>query len=356
MKDAKLTKLPESEIMIEGEIDLETIARFRKKAISELSVNLEVRGFRKGHAPEEIAAKNIGEMTVLEKIAELALAEAYPDWVKKFNLNVIDRPYIRLTKVAPENPIDFSIIVAIAPEIKLPDYRKIASGIKPEPAEEVSPDETEKAIGEIRRQFAYVRANKSMGAQNDIPESEWPELTDEFVKNLGPFDDAAAFRKKIRQHLNEEKERQAKEKNQTKLLDAIIESAEVETPKPLIEYELEKMMFHFKSDLDQAGLPLDKYLGETKRDETSLRAEWRPSAEKRAKVQLVLSKIAEKEDIKIEPKKLAEEVEHAKKHHEDANPERLRAVISLHMQNEAVINFLENLNPNKNKTSGKENQ
>ena len=97
----------------------------------------------------------------------------------------------------------------------------------------------------------------------------------------------------------------------------------------------------FKADIAQMGLQPDEYLKHIKKTWEELRKEWRPDAEKRAKIQLMLQKISLEE--KIEPKKedVEKEIKNLMEHYKGADPERIKAYVEMVLVNDAVIKFLE---------------
>ena len=59
MTNIKITKLPKSEVEIEGEIEADVFEAYFSKALKKLGENIEIDGFRKGKVPRELAEKNI---------------------------------------------------------------------------------------------------------------------------------------------------------------------------------------------------------------------------------------------------------------------------------------------------------
>ena len=72
-----------------------------------------------------------------------------------------------------------------------------------------------------------------------------------------------------------------------------------------------------------------------------LQNEFRDQATKRAKLQLVLNKIAEEEKIPVDEKAAEEEMKHALQHFPEAKPELLRIHIETVLRNEKVLQLLE---------------
>lgn len=128
----KVEKLPEAEAQVTGEITLQFLVECRAEALKSLGERVKIDGFRAGHIPEDILVKNIGEMKLLEEVAEVALGREYENIIKGSKLLPITRPHIAITKLAPGIPIEFKITLTLEPEFVLPDYKKIAKEIRNE--------------------------------------------------------------------------------------------------------------------------------------------------------------------------------------------------------------------------------
>jgi trigger factor len=122
----KVEHKPGSEIELTGEIPVEVAHTYRIKALKNIMRELELPGFRKGHVPEDIAMKHIGELPLMQETAEHALSGAYAQIVTDEKLDVVGRPNVTITKLAPGNPIGFKITSAVYPEVSLPTYKSLA--------------------------------------------------------------------------------------------------------------------------------------------------------------------------------------------------------------------------------------
>ena len=135
----------------------------------------------------------------------------------------------------------------------------------------------------------------------------------------------------------------AQEKRRAVILDDLVKDSKVSYPAALREYELDDMEARIKEDIERAGSTWEGYLTQAKKTREDIRAEWKDAADKRAKVRLILAEIARKETIEPDGKALAHEVEHAKKHYPQADPNALRAHIAHAMRNDATLKFLETI-------------
>ena len=121
-----------------------------------------------------------------------------------------------------------------------------------------------------------------------------------------------------------------------------MKETKVEIPEILIESELEKMLSQLKTDVENAKIDFKTYLIKSGKTEEQLRDEWKPSAEKKAKIQLTLNKIASKENLYPNKEELQKEVVHLLEHYKSADPERVKIYVETVLTNEKVMEFLEN--------------
>ena len=418
IKDFEVTKEAGSQMKIVGEIPFAELEKERSAAIKALGKNIKVDGFREGHVPENMIVEQIGDMRILGEMAERAMAKVYPAIIKEHAIDAIGYPQVQITKIAQDNPLGFTITVAVVPEIILPDYKQVAAEQnKDAESHEVTDEELEAAIKDIQRQkIAYERlqekaVSRSGGSAQEVaspegdnlnssgteakakaeeekkdlgdvtelptPESEAakeqgpeththadgtvhegpahaepeavedkdiPELTDEYAKTLGrpgQFESVVDFKTKLREHLTIEKERELSAKQRAKITDAIVAVTDMDLPDVLVESELQQIKAQMEQDLRNANMKMEEYLAHIKKTEQDLVNEWRPAAEKRAKLQLVLNEIAKEEDIKPDENELKRNVDALMQQHKDADESRVRLYVASMLTNEAVMKMLE---------------
>jgi trigger factor len=345
----KVEKNEQSEVIITGDITTEASTKFRTQAIKEITKNIEVPGFRKGHVPENVVVTKVGEAYILEEAAELALKEVTPQIIEKNAPDYIGRPKIEITKLAPANPIGFKITVGITPTFSLPDYKKIASketSKKDEPTE-ISEKEIDDVVTEIRKRHAHNKFHHEHADEqghdhsDEAVEKHMPEWNDEFVKSIGTFDSIADFRVKARENLTKEKEQRNIEKNRGTILESLVKETEIILPPAIVEAELDRMFAQFEADIRSMGLKVEDYLGHIKKTPEELRKDWVKDAEKRAKINLLLAEIAKKENITPDKDAMELEVKRILEQFNDVDPIRVSAYVTHMLTTEKVIQFLE---------------
>ncbi len=348
MTETKVTKNDDSTVTIEGEIAAEHLEKHRPTALKKLGEEISVDGFRKGHVPEDMLVKHVGEYTLLEEMANRALSEQYPALLIEHKIDAIGRPDVSVTKLAAGNPLGFKITTAVTPKIDLADYKSTAKeAAAKNPVVDVTVDDAEVTtfIDNLLKQRA--NADKKEGAELEAGSGKL-ELTDEIAKTFGPFENAEAMRTKVKEGMSLDKKREAQEKRRLAILEALVEKTPFPVPAIVIDAELGKLMMQFKMDLERMGVKPADYFAKLGKSEDDLAKDMRPDAEKRARIQLILNEVALTEQIFPSKAEIEKEVEHIFENHEPHDghseaDERERATIYITtvLTNEKVLRFLE---------------
>ena len=286
--------------------------------------------------------KHVGEQALLEEMAEYALQKAYPKIVAEQSIDAIGRPQVVITKLAAGNPLGFRITTAVFPVLELPDYTALATeAIQKNPlrGEPVSDKDVTEAIDKILEHASHANHHHN-GTETPDHTHPLPELTDEFVKKLGAFTDVADFKTKVRTMLQEDRERQAREKQEIAIIESIVAKTKAVLPAILVAAELDKLLARFFADIERMGMKPADYLKNAGKTEDDLRKEWRADAEKRAMMELVFAEIAKREHITPSAEEIEHEVKHLLSHHPDANKENLTAYVRNVLANQKVLEFL----------------
>src|SRR6185437_3060488 len=228
-KAFELKTLPESEVEITGEVPAEVINEYKDAALSHIAGELDLPGFRVGHVPPDVALKKVGELTVLEESVELFVKDFYPELVELKKIEAVGRPDIRITKLAPGNPVSLVIRAAIYPVVNLPkNLKDIEKDIKLEDAAPATDDEVKQTIDSLLKSRALPptlteeeRKEREANPPAGGAEAILPELTDEFAKSLGAFETVDHLKEQIKKGIGEEKQRTAKDARRAKIIDKL---------------------------------------------------------------------------------------------------------------------------------------
>ena len=335
-----IKKLPKSKIEISAAIPATDFDATRGEAIAHIGKDAQLPGFRKGHVPEKMLVSRIGEAAILEEMAEVSIAKAYPEILLGEKIDALGRPEVKITKVAPGNPLEFVITTAVFPEVTLPDHKKIAGKIAGKKDEiTVTDEEVENTVTQIRKMRAQGIA-KNAGLEFD-EKAELPALDEEFIKTLGTFDTVKAFTDELRVNIGKEKGREARDKKRVAIMEALVIDSKIELPEIIVEQELRRMQDEFAHEIERMGMTFDAYMKAVGKSQEEMEKEWLPDAEKRAKTQLITSKIAELESITPDKEMMEREAAALRSQYPDASEDRIYSYIEMLLTNEKVFQFLE---------------
>ena len=333
-KTFKKKLLPESEVELVGEVPAEVVGGYRVHALAHIAGSLALPGFRKGKVPQDLAQKHVGEVAVLEEAVEHFVRDFYPELVGVLALDVVGRPNISITKLAPGNPVELTIRTALYPEVSLPkDWPKTGENI---PLEMTLPATEE----EVSQTIESLRASSAKATGGQAP-PQLPEVTDQWAKTLGAFETVAALKDQVKKGIGEEKERGARDKRRGRIIDALLEKVRVDIPRIFVESELDKIISQTKEDVARFGVTYEDYLKQINKTEDALRTDFREQALKRAKLQLTLNKIAASEKVEPDKETVEREMKHALEHFPNAKEELVRIHIETVLRNEKVLQLLE---------------
>jgi FKBP-type peptidyl-prolyl cis-trans isomerase (trigger factor) len=345
----EVKKLPNSQAEIKVTISYEKVAGYRAKSIAALQNTVEIDGFRKGHIPESKLVEKVGETGLLAEMADNALTDLYPTIIEQAKVESIGRPSISITKLAPDNDVEYVITTDVMPTVELKDVEKLAKAKNKESLEiEVTDEDIEKAIKEIRQMRAHQQMHDDGIDHHDhnhqnIADADLPELTDEYVKTLGAFENVSDFKIKLKENMIKEKETHAHEKRRIEIIESIIDSGTFDIPESMVDFELNKMFEQFNYDLSMSGMKMEEYLQHIGKTPEDMRNEWRPQAVKRVNMQMALEKIAADHKIKADQEKIDAQVAEILEMYkgQDVREENVIAYVTQTMTNAAVFDWLE---------------
>lgn len=141
-----------------------------------------------------------------------------------------------------------------------------------------------------------------------IKHKELPEINDELAKKVSKFETLDELKADIRKNLEENAERKAVSEQRTQAIDKATENIEVDIPAVMIDNRVTAMIQEMAMRLEQQGMKLEQYLQYAGTDIAKIREDYRETAEKNVKTDLMLEEVAKAEDIKVEAKDLDAEV------------------------------------------------
>ena len=342
--ETKIEKKDKGIVAVNVTMPFSEIEKNKDVVVERLVGEVEIEGFRKGKAPKETAIAKIGEGKILQEASQETINKVFPEVLKETKIQMIGYPSISVTKLAPGNDFEFSVEMATYPDVKLPDYKKIAKGVKKDKAEKIGDDEikkVEKNLLDMQNHMAHQSHEHKDGEKCD--QKEVTELTDDFVKQLGPFETVADFKKKMAEDMQKEKDAQIISKHRGDIAEGILKELKMDLPDMLVNAELDKITAQMQDDMQRQGQDFEEFLKKEGKNKEEFREMHRGEAEKRAKIEVVLKEIFKEEKLKLDDKELQKQVEGIVKMHGEENLENIKLYVENMMMNDATMKFLENI-------------
>ena len=297
---SSFTKQLGSIIDLKVELTLEEFKKYWEPALEDAINNVNLKGFRPGQAPREMARQYVNEEKVFEKAAHEAVRFSLNEVIEDNGWTVIDKPQVTINH--EDQGFSYEAKLTLFPEIEPGDYKKIAHKHKPAMAVEVSEKEVDDALEWLR---------KSRNA---------PELNDSFAQSVGPtFKNLADLRQNTKEGILMEKRLQEKEKSRLKILEELINQSKVEIPQVMI----------------------DKTRAQIEKERPGAKAgDLEAAAKKRIKMQLITYKIAQLEELHPTKEEVEEELAKLPKQ-EKIDISKFYDYIYDVLQNKKVFEFLD---------------
>jgi len=154
--------LPESQVLLEIEVDPEQLEQSMDRAYRKLVQRIEVPGFRKGKAPKNMLERQVGRGRILEEAIDIAVPDAYNKAIEEADIDAIGQPQIEMMTL---EPLAFKATVPIRPTVDLGDYKSIR--VEREPVE-VNEEEVQATLTELRQRYAIHEPVERPVKVNDI--------------------------------------------------------------------------------------------------------------------------------------------------------------------------------------------
>jgi trigger factor len=145
-------------------------------------------------------------------------------------------------------------------------------------------------------------------AVHEVKEERLPDLDDAFSRQVGEgFADMAALRQRLTEDLQKAEEDAAMGRYQEQVLSTLEQSAKLEYPPVLVEKEIDHLLRDEVGPGGERGM--EQYLQRIGKSEEEVRTQLRVSAEERVRHSLLLSRVAEVENIMVDDQEVTQEVE-----------------------------------------------
>ena len=106
-------------------VDGEAWAQAQKKAFKKIASNVQLKGFRPGHAPAEMVRKAVNPREVLLEAVDTVAQEALNFGLEEYKeIRLIDRPALDVEAI-DENAATLVFKLTVYPDVELGDYKAV---------------------------------------------------------------------------------------------------------------------------------------------------------------------------------------------------------------------------------------
>lgn len=146
---------------------------------------------------------------------------------------------------------------------------------------------------------------------NEIKEKKVPEVNDEFAKKVGNFETLEALKEDIQKYLDEAQNNENQKRKAVKIFEAVVNNGQVEISESMIERETRNILSEYSQRFKAQGIDFNKLMESQGND--AMIQNMKLEAEKRIKNSLVITKIAQLENINVSPDDLENKIEEISK-------------------------------------------
>ncbi|MCF7831174.1 trigger factor [Candidatus Gracilibacteria bacterium] len=150
-------------------IEEKDMIKAKNRVIEQFKKEVEIKGFRKGHAPNLEVISHVGAPRISYEALNVALDSKYREFIKEHGIKPVDAPDMKLSD-SQKMPIEAKMEVEVFPEITLGDYKKI----KLDPIKvEIKDKEVDEVIENIMKELKIQKTVKREAKDGDLVEIDF---------------------------------------------------------------------------------------------------------------------------------------------------------------------------------------
>lgn len=305
-KDVKYNKKLRSNTVIELEISIprKEFESVYKAEVKALASNVEIKGFRKGKVPTDVAEKHVASEAMGRAFEKLM-----PDYtlkaVQKENILPVAQISYEAVQDSKSEDVVFLALVPIIPKFKVADLKKIK-------AVKESAEVTDKDVDDQVKHFWVTYKDKSKNMDD-----AWVKA---FASKVGlKSSTLEELKKEIRVEIKKAKEDVVKKKYVAELLTTAIKESKIEIPEALIQGEADERERSFMNSLKQMKTSLENFCKIRGVTVEMLREQWWKDSLEALENDVFLSALAKDRGLKIEEAELDGEIKKIRENNKSAD-------------------------------------
>lgn len=120
------TQLDPTHIQLTITADPAELQASKELVLKDLSKDVKLAGFRKGHAPSSMVEKAVDQQLLQSRVVEQVVNDLYMQAIQQERVRVAAQPEVNVTKFVPFTALELTAKVAAVGAVRLPDYKKFA--------------------------------------------------------------------------------------------------------------------------------------------------------------------------------------------------------------------------------------
>lgn len=161
--ERKINKLEHSHTEVLTTVSKEEWKKAQDKAFKKLAAKVEIKGFRKGKAPEALVKERVNHGQVLSDAVDLLLPDIYKAIIEEDGVKPYAQPKVDVTKIS-DDELEVKFVIVTAPEVTLGAYKDLKIGKQ---EANVSAEDVEKAVNELLEKNASLVVKDGESKEGD---------------------------------------------------------------------------------------------------------------------------------------------------------------------------------------------
>lgn len=236
-----LNKLPDGTLELTITIPWKRINQAYGKTLAKITQKAEIKGFRKGKAPQKLVEEKLGQARIYEELLKDLIPEVYLEAIREQKVKPVAKPRIEVISLEKGKDWQIKATTCELPKVTLGDYQ-----------------------GEIKKALAG--------------EKIWTPGKDKKEPQAEPL---------------------KKDQRLAKIFEVLLKTAKLKMPHILLQEEVNRMLARLIDQTGRLGLTVEEYLNSIGKTNETLRKEYEKQAEETLKLELILLEIAEKEEVRV---------------------------------------------------------
>jgi FKBP-type peptidyl-prolyl cis-trans isomerase (trigger factor) len=238
-------KLPNSEIKLTVTLEVSKVAESYNKMVNNLVAEADIKGFRKGKAPKDVVLEKADVSKIHGEVISDLLKTYYPIVLKEKGIFPYSNPKIDIKEFEIDKDFTFEATIALKPEVKVGDYKKIV------------------------KKLLVEKKKETKNADKEVKETEG----------------------------SEEITQETKEVTAEEIVDAISKESKIELSELLINEETDRLLERFISQIRGLNLNVEQLLQAQGKTYDDLLKDHKQIAENNIKSEFILNEIIKEEKL-----------------------------------------------------------